>query len=50
VLDFLGKFAEVKGQFGYIRDQKRGRTTRLIEYKAAAPRAVVGNGMEAEQA
>ncbi|MFI4860291.1 MAG: glycosyltransferase [Phycisphaerales bacterium JB063] len=50
MLDLIGKFAEVRGQWGYLRDQKQGRTTRLIEYKNAPPVTHGGAGVEAKQA
>lgn len=49
LLDLLGKFAEVRGQLGYLRDQRSGRTTRLIEYKTTTALAAAGKGLEAEQ-
>ncbi|XAL98727.1 glycosyltransferase family A protein [Phycisphaeraceae bacterium D3-23] len=50
LLDLLSKFAEVWGQWGYMRDQKRGRTTRLIEYKNAPAATHDGAAVEAKQA
>ncbi|MEM9414652.1 MAG: glycosyltransferase family A protein [Planctomycetota bacterium] len=49
VLGLVGKFAECVGQLGYLRDQKRGTTTRLIEYKDA-PATTPGAGVEAKRA
>ena len=48
LLGLLSKFAEMVGQLGYLGDQKRGRTTRLIEYKNA-PAATSGPAVEAKQ-
>ncbi len=33
VLAMIAKYADVAGQFGYVRDRRRGRMARLIEYK-----------------
>lgn len=49
VLGLLSKFAEVVGQAGYLKDQKRGNTTRLIEYKNA-PAGNTGAAMGTKQA
>jgi glycosyltransferase involved in cell wall biosynthesis len=35
VLTMIGKWANVIGQFRYVRDRSAGRNTRLIEYKSA---------------
>jgi hypothetical protein len=37
VLTMIGKWANVLGQFRYVRDRSAGRNTRLIEYKAPCP-------------
>ena len=36
----LGKWAELAGQAGYLRDRTLGRRALLIEYKGADPVAV----------
>jgi GT2 family glycosyltransferase len=44
VLTMVGKWANLAGQVGYLRDRRRGQMARLIEYKR------VGEGVEAPAA
>ena len=37
-LTLLGKWAQIQGQWRYLRDQRQGRAARLIEYKGAGAR------------
>jgi serine acetyltransferase len=39
-LTLLGKWAQLLGQWRYLRDQRRGRAAQLIEYKGAGARPV----------
>ena len=38
----VAKWANLSGQIGYLRDRRRGRSARLIEYKAPEPAAAGG--------
>ena len=49
-LTLLGKWAQLLGQWRYLRDQRQGRAARLIEYKGAGASARPASDWRADRA